>query len=81
MYSAFECGRLAPKTIGIVAVAAFAARAEAVPPGGSDYRHLTGGEIGCHRREFVVLTVRPTVFDRYMLPLDKAYLPEPLTEG
>ena len=59
------------KTIGIVAVAALAASAA----GGADrddHGHLAANQIGRQRRQPIVLTFRPAVFDRYIAALDIA---------
>jgi len=50
------------KTIGIVAVAAFAARTAGVPDRG-DHGDLVANKIGSHRRQSVVLAVGPPIHD------------------
>src|SRR5262245_54958484 len=39
-----------------------------------------GDEIGGKRRQTIVMTFRPTIFDGYVSSFDIAYLIEPLTE-
>ena len=62
----------AEKTIGMVGVAAFAARAVAVPNALTNDRHLTPREIGSQFRKATIVAVGPTEFDR-----DVAALAEP----
>ena len=66
------------KTMGIVVVAAFAARC----PGriGDDHGHLTTNQLSRHRRHSVVLPLRPAIFDRHVLALDIAGFLQALTE-
>ena len=54
------------KTIGVVAVAAFAATAAGVVKGG-DHRDLALNQVGYHGWQSIVLTFGPTVFDRHIL--------------
>ena len=67
------------KTIGIVAVAAFAARRRREARRG-DHGDLTADQIGRQRRQPVVLTLRPAVFDRDVLALDEAGFLQALAE-
>ena len=66
-------------TIGIVVVAALAASAAALPPC-DDHRHLAADQIGRQRRQSIVLTFRPAIFDRDVLALDIAGLLQALAE-
>jgi hypothetical protein len=64
-----------PKTIGIVAVAALAASAAGLLPGvaiTATRRH--------ERRQALILTLQPVVFDRCILAFDDAGLVEPFAE-
>jgi hypothetical protein len=47
---------------------------------GDDHGHLTTNQLICHRRQSVVLPVRPAVFDRDVLGLDIAGFLQALTE-
>ena len=60
------------KTIGMVAVAALAASAAAGAAARDDHGHLTADQIGGQRRQSIVLTLRPTIFDRHVLAFDIA---------
>ena len=53
-------------TIGIVVVAALAANAGAVPP--RDHVRPPANQIGRQRRQSIVLTFGPAVFDRDVWP-------------
>ena len=57
------------KTIGIVAVAALAASA-AGRRRRNDHGHLPANQFRRHRRQPIILTLRPAVFDRHVLALD-----------
>ena len=59
------------KTMGIVAVAAFAASA-AGGSSGYGYRYAAADEIGCERRQPIILVLRMPILDRYVLALDIA---------
>jgi hypothetical protein len=50
----------------MVVVAAFAANAASLP-GCYDHRDAAADEIGCKRREPIVLIFGPAVFDRHVL--------------
>jgi hypothetical protein len=63
--------------IGILDVAALAASAEG---GRNHHGDAASGEIGRHFRQPVVLTLRPTIFDRDILALDQACFTEGLCE-
>ena len=68
------------KTMGIVAVAALAARTARAPAARNQHRHLTANQIGRQLRQPVVLAGRPTVFDRHILTRNKAGFVEALAE-
>ena len=59
------------KTMGIVEVAFFAARATGGPKS-SNQIDLAADEIGGHRRQPVILAFGPAVFDGDVLPLGEA---------
>ena len=69
------------KTIGIVAVADFAANATSAPPGATITRHLTVGQLLRQRRQPAVLTVGPSKLDRDRAPLDVTGFRQALAEG
>ena len=66
----------AVKTIGIVVVAALAANAAGSPPLVDDDRYMSANQIGRHFRQPIVLTFRPTEFDRQVATLDVAHFPQ-----
>jgi len=57
--------------IGMLVVAAFAASA-AGGSSGYGYRYAAADEIGCERRQPIILNFRPTVFNCNVLLLDIA---------
>ena len=59
-------------TMGIVAVAAFAASTGTEPPQSQRSRPPSANQIGRHRWQPIVLTLRPPVFDRHVLAPDIA---------
>ena len=65
---------------GIVAVAALAASAAGVAADRDDHGHLAADQIGRQRRQSIVLTLRPAVFDRHVLALDIAGFVQALAE-
>ena len=71
------------KTIGIVVVAALAARAASELPGVAITATLPADQIGHQCRQSIVSAFRPAIFDRDVLALDIAgfvqALPEALT--
>ena len=66
-------------TIGMVVVAALAAIAAGVASRDDD-GHPPADQIGCQVRQPVVLSVRPAVFDRDVMALDKAGLAQTFAE-
>jgi hypothetical protein len=67
------------KTIGIDAVAVFAAGAAAGPPA-KNHGDRTMYQISRQGREAIVLTFRPAVFDFHILAVDEADLIQALTK-
>ena len=67
------------KTIGIVVVAALAASAATVR-GRVDDRHLAANQIGRQRRQAIILTLRPAVFDADIAVFDIAGVVQALAE-
>ena len=67
------------KTIGIVAVAALAAKADGTPLA-TDHGHLAADQLGRQRRQPIVLTFRPAIFDRDILALDITGFAQTLAE-
>ncbi|MFZ0649917.1 MAG: hypothetical protein WAZ97_03390 [Pseudolabrys sp.] len=70
----------AEKTIGMVGVAAFAARAVAVPNALTNDRHLTPREIGSQFRKATIVAVCPTEFDRDIAAIGISGFTEALSE-
>ena len=66
------------KTIGMVAVAAWPPAPQGC--GRNDHGHLAADQIGRHRRQPIVLTFRPAVFDRDVVALDIAGLVQTFAE-
>ena len=60
------------KTIGIVAVAAFAASAEAAPPPATITSHVVLDKLRRKRGQSLVVIFRPAIFHRNVLAFDKA---------
>src|SRR5262245_6558784 len=60
------------KTMGIVAVAAFAANAEAVPTNRGDHGDLSAHQVSCQCRQPFNLILGPAILDRNILALDIA---------
>ena len=58
------------KTMGIVVVAALAANAAALGAC-DDHRHLPANQLGRHRRQLILLILRPAVFDCDVSPSTK----------
>src|SRR6202049_1347860 len=48
--------------------------------GRGNHGHLLTNQIGCQRRQAVVLVLRPTVFDRHVLALDLDGFAQTLSE-
>ena len=67
------------KTMGVVAVAAFAATCSRGSQRG-DHSHLALNQIGCHGWQSIVLTFSPTLLGSDVLPLDKSNLVQALEE-
>ena len=67
------------KTIGIVEVTVFAASAGGVPLG-RDHVHPSADEIGGQCGQSIIATIRPTVFDRYVLSFDVPGIAQSLAE-
>ena len=67
-------------TIGIVAVAAFAASAEEFPAGRGEHRNLMGHQFGSHRRQLIVPSFRPAILDRDILALEIASFSQTLSK-
>ena len=57
--------------MGMVVVAAFAASASG-GAGGYDHRYAAADEIGCKRRQPIILVLRIPILDRHVLALDIA---------
>jgi len=68
-----------PKTIGIVVVSALAAGA-AAEGGHGNHSNATADELGHERRQAIVLTLQPMIFDHHVLALDVAGFVEAFTE-
>ena len=68
------------KTIGIVVVAALAAKTTSGPPAGDDHRDRSAGKLGGQYRQAIALILRPPVQDRDVLALDVTGAPEPLAK-
>src|SRR6516165_8251677 len=66
--------------MGMVAVAAFAARAVTVPIGVTIHSYLTMHQIGRHLPKPTIFTVRPAEFDRDILALSVAGLGKALSK-
>src|SRR5947199_2014080 len=60
------------KTIGVVEVAALAATAAGVLPGGGDHCHLPLDEVSSQCRQFIILSCCPPELDGNVLTFDKA---------
>ena len=69
------------KTIGMFAVADLAAIAETHAAGGKDHIDRKIDEFGRERRQSIVLTLCPAVFDRTFWPLDIAGLVQAPAKG
>ena len=61
-----------PNTIGMVAVAAFAAKAGRGASGRDNHSDLAAHQLGRHRRQPIVLAFGEAIFDRYVVALDVA---------
>ena len=72
--------RRPPKTIGIVAVAALAARAAGVKPGVAMTVDAAADQVGHQSRHPVVLAFQPVIFDRDVASLDAARFAQALPE-
>jgi len=59
-------------TVGIVAVAALAANAAGSPPLVGDQCHVPPDQIRRHRRQPIIVSVRPAIFDLDVVTLDVA---------
>src|SRR6266567_4371548 len=69
--SPFLTGSSGPvNTIGIVEVAAFAARTGGVGTTCDNHRDLSLNQIGGHCRQSLVLAFRPSIFDRHIAALE-----------
>ena len=71
---------LTANTMGMVVVAALAANAAEGPAASDDY-DLSANQFGRQRRQPIVLTLRPAVFDRNVLALDIAGLLQALSKS
>ena len=68
-------------TIGIVLVAAFAAKPRDVSSSSCDHGHSARNQIGGKPSKSIIPTVRPTVFDRNILTLDISSLVQTTSES
>jgi hypothetical protein len=69
-----------PKTIGIVAVAAFGGLSNGSLAGRSDNGYVPADEVSHECRQAIVSALQPVVFDHHVLALDVARFLETLAE-